>query len=267
MSVGLEQALSEVDDVQREDASSRVVPADTHSPYTDNLVELPIGIIEPGVGIVDVVEVRELNGYDEEVISRSKTSGMALQQILERAVVQVGDRNFKKKDLLDMTLPDRLEVLIGIRSATWGEELDWTFKCSSCLTTDTVEVAMKDIPRKKLDDKLADRNFVLELPSGKTALMQWPGGKLHERNLRGEFKSNAEIVTALIASCVQTIDDIPLLRGEDSAREMALRDRQYISSYVFDNLPGPAVDDTEAECPACGESSVIGLSVGALFPG
>lgn len=267
MSVEMEQALAAAEAAQRDSAESQVIPADTHSPYTDNLVEVPVGLVEPGVGLVDVVEVRELNGYDEEVINRSKSAGMAVQQILERAVVKVGDREFRKSDLTALTLPDRVEILIGIRAATWGTDIDWNFRCSDCGETSEVKVDVKDIPRKPLKDKLADRNFALTLPSGKHAVLQWPGGDLHAKNLRGDFKSNAELVTALITSCVQTIDDMPLLRGTESAREMSLRDRQFISNYVFDNLPGPALDETEATCPSCGERSTIGLSVGALFPG
>ena len=60
-----------------------VIPSDT-------VVDLPGGFITAAGEIVRTAEVRELNGRDEEAISKATNLGRALMTILQRGTVKIG---------------------------------------------------------------------------------------------------------------------------------------------------------------------------------
>lgn len=262
----MEAIIEAVEEAQTGPLSVERSVRDVVGPHSDNLVTLPVGMFTPQEGVVDEAEIRELNGFDEEVIARSKNFGVTLSKVLERAVVRIGDEAATKKQLAWLTIGDRLELLLGIRKATWGDEVEFEMLCPEC--EQTVELTLsitRDIPRRELKDKAQGRSFMVDLPSGRTALCEWPTGSFHDKLLAGEFANAADLTTALLRNTVRSIDGMPLM-SDDDAKALPLRDRQELRDKVMDELPGPLLTEVELTCPECNGAVPMPLQVGALFP-
>lgn len=228
-------------------------------------VELPLGLwspVEPGVR--DIAVVRELNGHDEEVISRSASMGAVMQTLLERAVVSIGDKPVTPSDLNELCTGDRMELLLGIRQVTWGEEVESYSQCPTCETINEKDVLVEDIPRHTVDDKIKDRQFRVELRKGE-ALLNHPSGALHKQVLLNKFETAAELTTATIVDCAVDIPGM-LIINREAVRNMALKDRQALLEAVGDHPVGPDLDTVPVTCDKCGEEYTLALSAGALFP-
>lgn len=228
-------------------------------------VELPLGLwspVEPGVR--DIAVVRELNGHDEEVISRSASMGAVMQTLLERAVVSLGDQPVTSTDLNELCTGDRMELLLGIRRVTWGEEIESYSQCPHCEAVNEQEVSVDTIPRHTVDDKIKDRQFRVELRKGE-ALLNHPSGSLHKQVLLNKFDTSAELTTATIVDCAVDIPGM-LIINREAVRNMALKDRQSLLEAVGDHPLGPDLDNVPVNCDKCGEEYTLALSAGALFP-
>ena len=258
MQTDMEAALAVAENALRED----VVIEDAVAAFGDGRVVLPVGLETP-TGLVSDALVRELNGYDEEVVGRLKSPGARLAAILNRGVVQVGESQASTKTLDSLTIPDRIELFLAIRTVTWGDQVQWNIQCSDCGAESEVGLSLsRDVPRKPAS---ASGLFAVSLPFGR-AEVRWPNGKVHERLMSGSFKSTGELVTYLIAQCVESIDDMPLLDGEESARALPSRVRKELFTILMDDLPGPQLDEVPLTCPACGSDVPVQLWLGAIFP-
>lgn len=256
----LEDIAQVVAQAQQEEPQAEVSPV--VPPYADNIVRLPVGLVEPAGSVVTTAEVRELTGFDEEAMSRVPSIGASIQQVLERAVVSVGTSDDVKAALRWLSIGDRLELLLGIRKVTWGPEIDTVTFCRTCNTSVAVKVdADSGIPRRPMEK----RENVLHLPTGAEAVLTWPTGSLHSKILM-EDMSPAETTTATIVDCVASLNGLPLLQGSDTARSMSMRDRKAIMTFIVENIPGPVLEDAEAVCETCGETVSVVIPVGALFP-
>lgn len=259
----MQDALAFVNELQQEEQVAITAPTPpSGTPY----VELPVGKFDPTTGtLVDKAEVRELNGFDEEAISKTKTRSMALSVALDRAVVSIGDSPVSKRELQTLTIGDRMELLLAIRTATWGDEVDLYLKCPLCREDEKITISLaNDVPRRLLPDKIGGRQTQMELPSGRHALMNWPSGVVHTQILNGTIETAADLTTAVIADCVTEIDGFPMVTDQ-VARSLGLRDRKALYDHLMKNMPGPTLTETKVTCPSCGEEINPGLTLGVLF--
>jgi hypothetical protein len=109
------------------------VEIDTVTPPSPEVI-LPGGFVDLEGNVIRTVEVRELNGEDEEAIARSSTASKALNTILMRGAVSLGDREITKDDFDKLLTGDRESILLGIRKVTFGNEIDFAVTCSGCST-------------------------------------------------------------------------------------------------------------------------------------
>lgn len=260
----MEEIVNLVEEVQSTpdvfDNHERVAP-----PHNDGRVILPVGLLTPA-GLVDTAEVRELNGYDEEAFGKARTAGAGVLALLERATVSIGDEPATKKLLEQLTVGDRLELMIAIHTVTWGDNIEVAVFCDNCRKAVKIDLSASSIERTPLSDKVADRVFEVALPSGKTATIGWPSGKVQEKVLEEAVKTTQEMTTLLVTDCVRKIDGIPLLQGEDSARALSVADRRAIALKIQEGIPGPKLTELSSDCPDCGETLEYSLQVSALFP-
>lgn len=255
------EATRAAEELERETAPEAVL---VPPPSTE--VALPLGLWDPVSGLRDRAEVRELNGFDEEAIARSTTQGSAINTVLERAVVRIGDEKATPKALEDISLGDRVELLLAISRVTWGDEVKVPGECNSCGTESVFDVSIsQDIPRRLLDDKNSQWSFTLNLPSGRAATLNYPGGLLHKKILNGTVSTSAEMVTEMIMTCMTSLSGAVIV-DRSVAAGMSLRDRQAVSEALESSAPGPQLHNVEKQCPSCGGNVPAPVSVGALFP-
>ena len=232
----------------------------------DTSVELPAGFLDMLTGdLLTSAEVRELNGADEEALAKVGSTNIAklVDVILERGVVEIGGR--PAKPLLDMLLSgDRDALFIGVRCATYGQDLELTAKCPTCDKTQEVVVDLNDdVPVRRLNDPKV-RYFEVETRKGK-AVISLPTGRTQRELLQAENKTAAELNTMVLVSCVQELNGQPV-HGAAAVREgMGARDRETLLEAIGSRVPGPRLGEVSKPCQSCGESIALPLTLADLF--
>jgi hypothetical protein len=261
-------SVNEVNNLLIEEAlSSSEVKEDKKFKVTapsDTLVTLPAGFIGPDGEVIKTVEVRELNGFDEEAISKSGTPGKALGTIINRATVKIGALDATEDNLDRLLAGDRDMVLLGIFKATFGSVAEIPGFCAKCNDFKTAQVDLdKDVEVKGLLDPVEDRTFKVQ---GKTReyLVTLPNGRAQREISTGEDKTGPELTTILLNNTVLEIDGQPVL-GKTQLQGLSMPDRRAISDAISERLPGPQFEDMVLPCPDCDGEVVVPFSLGALF--
>jgi hypothetical protein len=229
-------------------------------------VELPVGLFNPLDGeVINTAEVRELNGEDEEYFLRGKDFWDRKSRIVERGTVSLGSDKPEKSVLMTLAQGDREALLLAIRRATYGDDLEMSLRCPQCRETHEISVDLRvEIPIREQDGL----NHELALKSGTKVAFHWPTGE--DQKKVAEFvnkKRNAnagEINTQMLAQVLETIDSSPSF-GETTARQMGLKDRNELVEYIAENNPGPIYDDIRFECPGCGLEDKVEVTFEDLF--
>src|ERR1700740_2982069 len=183
-----------------------VPPPDTH-------VELPGGVVR-GDHYINSAEVRELTGEHEEVLARAiqaKTGNMFhfVNALLECGVVRLGqeEESQTKKLLRSILVGDRDALIVGIRRATYGHDIDlkgWV--CPSCGDASDLTVPLEDIPVRTLDNP-EDSNFELELSKGRKAKIRLANGADQLAVFEQRNMVTAERDSLLLSRCLTALID------------------------------------------------------------
>lgn len=230
---------------------------------SDNEVVLPGGYISPGGLLAKSAEVRELNGADEEAISRAGSLGKSLTTILQRGVVTVGEEAVGKYTLDDMLSGDRDALLLAIRQATFGNSVEYRSICA-CGEDQVVEIDLsKDVPTKELDNPIQDRLWTTKTKAGDVVLAL-PNGSTQKQLVEAMDKTTAELGTVLLAGCVQSIGG-QTSTGNSSVLKLGMADREKLIAEIVEKNPGPRLGEVKKACQACGEDMETPLSLTALF--
>lgn len=228
-------------------------------------VTLPGGFITGEGSVVKYAEVRELNGVDEEAISKAGSVGRALVVMLQRGLVSLGMEKVNKEDFDALLGGDRDAILIGIRRLTFGDEVNFSFPCPHCNADLDVAVNLnEDIPVKVLEDPVADRRFVYESKNYGDIVVTLPTGATQKKLLENSEKTVAELNTILLAGCIQSIGGVPSM-GASSVLKLGMNDREKIIAQIIEKNPGPRLGEVSTTCEACGEDIPMPLSLADLF--
>jgi hypothetical protein len=231
---------------------------------SDSTVQLPAGYIMPNGELVKTAEVKELNGADEEAISKAGSIAKSINILLQRGLVKLGDKEVTKEDLDSLLSGDRDAILLGIRKATFGSSLKLNIRCVSCSQEQVADVDLdEDVPVKSLVDPIADR--VWETPTKKGVVkLSLPNGITQKRLMDNIDKTSAEVNTMLLAGCLLSIDGAPSI-GAQTALSLGMADRTTIIDQIIERNPGPRLGEVKKVCKACGENIPLPLSLLDLF--
>lgn len=238
-------------------------PAPKMTPPPETLVELPCGIVTMDDGLIREAEVRELNGFDEEAIAKAGSPAKVVQALLERAVVRIGSSKPSKDTLSSLLTGDVDTLMIAIRRATYGDEIEYEFTCPHCQQEIEPKTHLvNDIKIKEFDEK--NRNFTVELRKGE-AKVHLPDWETQQKAANMITATEAEQATLILQRCVETINDMPVL-GADTVRALSASDRKTLVKEIEKRVAGPQLDDVSTGCPACEEVLHLPISVASLFP-
>ena len=233
------------------------------------IVYLPGGLVREDGELVTVAVVRELNGFDEERLSRllaADNPAVYVTEMLSLAVEDLGGVKPSKEELRSLLIGDRDALWLGIRIATYGPEVEYTLICSECDEKSIITVDLnEDIPTKTLDDP-RKREYEVELRNGvaKVKLLDGVAQEKYSTNL-GK-KTQAEINTIMLANSVLSINGLPTKGKEDAVRALSSQDRGTIMDFIVGTQPGPQLGtEIEAHCSKCDAEYPIVLSPGSLF--
>lgn len=207
------------------------------------------------------LEVRELNGADEEAIAKSGTLGKSLNTILQRGVVKVGETAATDALLDQMVSGDRDLVMLAIRKLTFGPSIDNEMLCPRCGGRSPVHIDLdSDIPTKEFTGIW---EWDVETSLGVVRL-GLPKGSAQKKLMDGEDRTSAELSTLLISECIVSVDGLPVVPSR-IALSMSIRDRETILQQIVDNTPGPRLLEVTTACKACEEIISTPLSLASLF--
>lgn len=231
---------------------------------SDLVVELPGGFIPQEGSVIKKAKVRELTGVDEEVIARSETEAKALQVILQRGLEELGDKKPTENDLDSLLSGDRDAILLGIRKATFGKNVDYKVICNYCAEEQSLVIDLNlDVKVKELEDPY-ERVWEIEIKTGK-AVLAFPNGLVQKKLSNGVTnKTMAELNTILLAGCVLSINGVSVT-GPQDVLNLGMSDRETIAMALLEKNPGPRLMEVSKACKACGKDINVPLSLAALF--
>jgi hypothetical protein len=257
-----QQAMAQSEDAPVKRERPRIEPPE------NDLVQLSGGYLNFNSGDYDkVARVRELNGYDEEKLARvpNSTPARLLNEILELGTVSIGDTAADRNMLDDLLLGDRDSILLGIRVSTFGPQLEMGIVCPACEAPQDVSFDLtEDVPFKELSSQ-EERTFLVELSKGKVALVNLPTGRTQKALLQADGKTTAQLNTILLAGCVQSIDDMPLLGGTQKVLELSIPDRETLITEILNRSFGPQFGEVKLPCGQCSQVIDLPLTLADLF--
>lgn len=243
-------------------------------PAPDDSVRLPGGLLRKGK-LIRTATVRELNGSDEEALSRALKSGSAfrfMDTLIDRGTVSVGHEDADRELLKSMLIGDRDELALAIRVATYGYDIDierWI--CPACGKQSDIGFTLTDdvIERKTLDP---DDNGVFEiaLRKGAKAVVRLPNGADQDAMFADESWTPAQRNTVLISRCVQTYTDpsgqpFNMAAFPSMSLKLSIPDRQKIIQEVTERQPGPRYNEVKFKHEECQNEVILALGVMDLF--
>lgn len=237
-------------------------------------VPLLAGYIDKDGTVHSTFTYREMNGKDEEAISKAdvRSNGAKMVNILvERCVVQIGTLTKKECGarwgtiIREMLGGDLDYMAFKIRELSKGKEVEFQHKCPNCgtkLTTivNTDEFQIKPYMGQSAIDFTLARGYrdgkgevhkdgVIRLPNGFDREVVTP-----------LFKKNASTAMTLLMTRLISFNDGALVT-QNNVNEMTLRDREILERIIKENTFG--IDTTlELICSSCGQdiSGEVGQS-------
>jgi hypothetical protein len=235
------------------------------APPASGHVQLLAGLYNSFTGeLTDTAEIRELNGVDEEALSRINDYGRTLLSILERGTVKIGDKP-ATKELLDKLLSgDREYLILQIRLATFGPEIELTGPCPSCEVEQTFTVDLEnDVKIDKLEDSTSGRTFVVKGKVGEITV-EFPNGEVQRKLITSTNKTSAELDSILLKECVIMINGNTIVDPEQ-IKSLSMGDRREIIKELGKKNPGPDLSSIKKTCTSCGSEVPTPLSLADIF--
>lgn len=238
-----------------------------------DIIPLYGGLVK-GDRVINSVRVRELTGEDEEALARADQSSYFhfIDRLLHCGVVQLGSEPESQTDQLlgKLLIGDREQILLGIREATYGKEIEvekWI--CTNCGSRQDLIMEVEDIPIKKMSSP-DESTFEVKLRKGGHAVVRLATGEDQLAIFDKQDWTQAQRETVYLSRCVVSIFDD---EGEHSmqgfpslSREMSMADRHSILKELSDRQPGPKYNDIKYTCENCGKEVIVVLGLNNLFP-
>ena len=236
----------------------------------ENIYELPRGLFRNGTWNKEV-EVRELTGVDEEILSRQTDARAFFDAVLGLGTVRIGSVDLlaeplsARKELLDeLLLGERSYLFLAIAGATFGNKRELEITCPKCKTEqETTLILSEDFPLVVEDEGIND-TYEYKTRKGEVIVYRLMTG-LDERLANANTNASESKKNDIALSCViQSVDGGFPVDSEAYVRSLGMKDRFHLLSELQEHQP--SVDmDLEIPCIGCGEGQHLPLQWGDLF--
>jgi hypothetical protein len=224
--------------------------------------ELPTGWLGPDGQVHRRVEMREMTGYEEDVIGDDRLPyNVRMNRVLAGCVVKLGpitDKAEIEKIMDQLTSVDRMKLLIMIRVASLPEPFEFDVTCPSCSKKGTHQLDLLTLQFEGLKDPKV-REYELSLPSGRKAVCRVLTGELENRISELE---RADIMSGSILLRLAKLDGKADLTLED-VKKMPLKDRTALRNK-FDEIEGGFERDIQVSCKNCRKEFETRLDLGVM---
>lgn len=235
---------------------------------TTHTVDLPAGYLDSSNQLYTTAVVRELTGYDEERLAKFNMQQNVAKYVTELVLLgveEIGGQKPTKEVIRHLLIGDRDQLVLGIRRATYGDDVEFELNCSECDSKSAVNIELdKDVPVVNIEDPMV-RVFDVELRNGaaKVALLTGVAQEAFSEGI-GK-KSSAEIATLMLAHSVVEINGVPTNGDPNAVRALSSADRQTIRDFNSEHQPGPQITEIPVSCATCGQEYPILLGLPTLF--
>lgn len=224
--------------------------------------DLPTGWLGPEGEIHKRVEMREMTGYEEDVIGDDRLPyTVRMNRILAGCTVKLGpvtDKPQLEKIMDELTSVDRMKMLIMIRVASVPEPYEFEVPCPSCDKKGTHQLDLLTIQFEGLKDPKL-REYEMNLPSGKKATCRVLTGELENRISELD---RADIMSGAILLRVAKLGDISQLTMDD-VKKLPLKDRTALRKK-FDEVEGGFEREIQVTCKNCRKEFETQLDLGIM---
>jgi hypothetical protein len=223
-------------------------------------LELPGGILDSRGQCFKTVIVRQLTGRDEELLAdrRYRNAGQQVTEFLAQVLVEIPglDKPVSKELVAEMLIGDRDYLLLRLRQISLGDEVEQVMRCpaAACGQKADVEFLISELPVRRLKAVQPLYEFELSAPLRKDdpksghVVLRLPTGLDLEAVLDCKDVNPAMANTKLFARIVKKLGREGL--SEAMARDLSMRARQEITSFLKEIAPGPDLK-IEIQCPHC----------------
>jgi hypothetical protein len=220
----------------------------------DDLVALPGGI-QRGVTLVRTAVVRELNGSDEEALSKAlKSNNLVhfMDVLVTRGTEKIGAEDATRDLLKQLLIGDRDELALAIREVGY---LNFSL--------------IEDVKRRTLADP-ADAQFEVDLRKGAKARVRLPNGGDQEYLYVDPSWTPAQRNSRLLERCVISYTDPAghehqVVSRPSIVMSLPIPDRQRIISEISKRQPGPRYNEVTFKHDGCGNEVTLALGIADLF--
>jgi hypothetical protein len=235
----------------------------------DLTVMLPSGLVD-GEDLIQHAIVRELNGFDEEKLSRldmDKNPAIFTTKLLAMAVESIGSRTPNEETIRQLLMGDRDALVVGIRRATYGNLVPFKLTCSECEQLSQVDIELDKDIEVQIPEDPRKREFEVPLRRGAIAKIALINGAAQEAFSEGQSKkTQAEINSLILARTLISIDGVPTHGSEETSKRLSLADRDTLIDWIAQNQPGPQLQkEIRVHCATCDAEYPIFLGTLNLF--
>ena len=242
------------------------------APVPDLTVELPRGFLAQGGVRHTEVEVRELNGADEERLARYKSEEEVYNAIIAMSVVRIGTVDLSSEPLSakepivsSLLLGERSLIFLKASEATFGNERDLAITCGSCETEqETTILVDHDFPLifpAGEDEELQD-TYDYKLRTGQVVTYRLPIGS--DIVDMASLRSIPERSSLLLTKIILNVDGRVPADINTFVKTMGMADRRLLVEDV--DSKAPFVDLTvKTQCIACEEEVTIPMTWGQFL--
>ena len=276
--VDIDKASADAAKINAAIANANPVPLAPLPP--PELINLPGGY-KQGETVHRTAVVRELTGEHEEALARALRSGNIyhfLNTLLECGVKSVGDISDPgevRKAVRGMFIGDRDELVLGVRNATYGNELELIgWECPNCKEQSDLVLDLEsdgiDIKRRDLADHSDSVFDVKKLRKGAVARVRLATGDDQLAVAENQSWTIPQRDTKLLSRCVLMITDkngnVRNMQAQPSlALEMTIPDRRAILKELSERQPGPQYNEIVFRHEDCDGEVSVALGLTDLF--
>lgn len=244
-------------------------------------VMLPVGYTDGDGTVHREATLRKMTGKEEALMADPrlrKNGGRLMTMLLANCVTAIGTlARVDAEVTARLYSADRNYLLMELRRATFGDELEASYTCPHCGHTTGVVEDLATIPVKRLERGDGSTEIAVQLEDGftyegvvhRTLLLSLPTGIDEERVAATQNDNPSRAKNALLARCIRALGSLDRSEidalGTHILMELTLGDRRRIDKAVEAAVPG--VDLIRSvTCDACSRGFKASLDMSHFFP-
>jgi hypothetical protein len=232
------------------------------------IFKLPSGYLAPDSTLHDEIQLREMTGAEEDILSGPGSVMSKLNTIIGNCVIKVGtitDKKLMHDIVMNIPAVDRVCILLMLRAITINDEYSFDANCPGCKTEGSYTVVLSSLKVKDMEDK-KKRVFDLKLPSGKTVQIKTLLGKDEHDAAEIAKKFPNDLASAAMMTRIAAIEGTPATL--ETIKTLSWKDTRFIRTEL--KKIDPTIDTLiENTCQTCKRDFSVELDIGSasfFFP-